>query len=199
VPPQACEPPSRIERRRLVAHMSRVVREKPKFLDDGIHFPTLCGYCNNTRLGNWYDPALATFTKAVARAVYATSSRTLVLPEVIAVDARPQRVARSVIGHLLAAECPPIEHLDMPGGDPNLLRHLQSTVRDFHDAMRGYFMDKDAPLPERVSIVYWLYQSPTVVVAPWVTKIKMAPGSHLRFYLTWLAVSASYERTTQIA
>ena len=64
---------------------------------------------------------------------------------------KPQRLARAVVGHTLAAVS---------------VEEAKSGLRSapFPDALRAYFLDKAAPLPESLDIYYWLYTSRKQVV-----------------------------------
>ena len=86
----------------------------------------------------------------------------------------PQRVARSVVGHLLAAE---------------VWRGIEELPSDapFQRTMRAYFMDPHAALPEQLSIFYWPYLTQTVYVAPFISKINTGfqhtfTGAVLKFF-----------------
>jgi hypothetical protein len=59
---------------------------------------------------------------------------------------KPQRIAKSVVGHLLAG-CVPENYQMEPISAP------------VPDILRDYFVNDGAPLPENVDIYYWLYPS----------------------------------------
>jgi hypothetical protein len=66
------------------------------------------------------------------------------LPPQILIEVKPQRLARAVIGHLLASNY----HPD------------QSDIKDsfpFPEALRNYFLDQNATLPNELNIYYWFY------------------------------------------
>jgi hypothetical protein len=61
-------------------------------------FRSLCARCNNVLLGSIYDPALADFCSSVRQA----ADTKLHLPNFFAIEIEPQKVMRSVLGHLAA-------------------------------------------------------------------------------------------------
>lgn len=151
VPPKGASSLSAAETKTLIRHLS-LDTQRPKVYQNGVKFPTLCDACNNGRLGGHYDPSLVDLTKDVSRIVRAAHSGTVVLPAEIKVGVKVHRVARSILGHLLAV-------LPYPyAGEP--LVHAP-----FPDAMREYFLDQSRPLPDQMSIYYWIYPSDLHVVA----------------------------------
>jgi len=112
---------------------------KPPISQNGLKFFTLCGKCNSL-LGRHCDPALADFAKSVARCL--TSS--LTLPDVLHFSLRPTAIARAVLGHLVAANT---SH-DRAG---------------FDDVANDLLHDLAAPIPESLSIFYWIHPFPDVV------------------------------------
>lgn len=65
-------------------------------------FPSLCKDCNNQRLGLSYDPVLARFIEDT-RPWVNIIERGIIIPDGISVTTKPLRLARAVVGHLLAA------------------------------------------------------------------------------------------------
>ncbi len=102
---------------------------------DGVKFRSLCGTCNSQLLGGEYDPAWASFVKTTLSIV--RNQRPL--PEVIYVEAEPNRVARSVVGHILAA--------DVAGPcDAPVIQQLAD-----------YFLCPAKGFPANLRLYYWLY------------------------------------------
>jgi hypothetical protein len=135
----------------LVRYLS-VEPQQPKFYQNGVYFPTLCEQCNTERLGADYDPALIEISNTVRRIVRVDQSGLLRLPPKIRFPVKVQRVARAVVGHLLAV---------LP-----YQRAGHSLVHaPFPDAMRAYFLDPSQPLPKEMNIYYWIYPSNLHVVA----------------------------------
>jgi len=171
VPPKGSASLSRVEIRSLADHMGASVA-RPRFSDTGVRFKTLCSLCNSTRLGTWYDPELKRISAGVTR--WLSASALISLPESLVVSVRAQRVARAVIGHLLAA-VPPDQ-----AGKPHTDAPMQR-------ALREYFLNPCAALPDRVSIYYWTYPSRRVVIALAIAKVSLRPvpmilGDILKFF-----------------
>lgn len=190
VPPKGSANLSRVAITTLADHMG-TARTRPYFGETGVRFKTLCAYCNSTRLGTWYDPELKRISSAVTRLLSAAT--VLSLPEAAVVSVKPQRVARAVVGHLLAAVPP--ELAGQPPTDAPMPR-----------ALREYFLDPCAPLPDTVSIYYWTYPSVRVVIARGIAKtnIRFNPiiiGDILKFYPLgyWVLWDAPPLRTDTVA
>jgi len=135
----------------LIRYLS-VDPQRPKIYKNGVKFRTLCGKCNNDRLGGSYDPALIEISKIVSRMVRVDQSGLLKLPPEIKFPVKVQRVARAIVGHLLAV---------LPGPEAG----KSITHAPFPDAMRDYFLDPTKPLPKEMNIYYWVYPSDLHVVA----------------------------------
>ena len=170
VPPKGSAQLSRVRIGQLADDMGVSSGSRPVLGETGVRFRTLCLYCNNTRLGRWYDPELKRISEQATRVLSAASI--LALPARVVVTVKAQRVARAVIGHLLAAVPP-----EMAGKMP-----LDGTR-----ALRDYFLDPDAPLPDGVSIYYWTYPSLRLVIARAVAKVTFDSrppllGDILKFY-----------------
>jgi hypothetical protein len=127
-----------------IARILNVARPSPggRFSQDGVKFRTLCARCNNEFLGAKYDPAFNEFSQAVG--LFLKSS--LVLPPVTYVKGQPQKIARSLFGHLSA------QGID---------RYLKGPHTD---DLRDYFLDPTRPLPDYWNIYYWVYPYQTQVL-----------------------------------
>lgn len=102
---------------------------------DGIKFKTLCSRCNSDLLGGKYDPALREFVNGVTSCLQSL----LYLPETIGVVGQPQKIMRSILGHLSAQ------------GDKRYLKGPNT------EAFRDYFLDESLPLPTGIKVYYWVY------------------------------------------
>lgn len=118
-------------------------RHKFRKFNDGVRFRSLCERCNRDVLGTQYDPELIRFVEAVT----ALTKTSLHIPGLQFVRVRPQRIMRSVIGHLCAQ------------GVDRYLKGPDLTV-----PLRDYMMDPSLPLPEMLSLHYWLYPFPSAVL-----------------------------------
>jgi len=148
VPPRSVVPLKRVEVQRVIALWGGQPNQKPRKAFQSIEFPSLCQICNSDRLGSTYDPYLAEFAKAVTTWVRSAFQLYLTLPGSFSIAIKPHRVARAVIGHLLAAEerkdpTAPLRNGPMP------------------DDMRRYFLNVDEPAPAALELYVWPYASET--------------------------------------
>lgn len=121
---------------RLIEMLS-VASPKPsaRRSQDGMKYRTLCARCNNDRLGRRYDPSLIELSHEVGK----LADSKLQLPGQLALATRPNRLARSVVGHLLAF---------------GLAQHRQGSA---NDALTDYFLDEHRLWPARLRLYYWMY------------------------------------------
>ena len=112
----------------------------------GTHYRTLCATCNSTRLGTYYDPALIDLSNEITALALGAKRRKLALSRSIYPFIRPQRIARAVVGHVLAG-------LAVEETNQGLLSSPIS------DSLRSYFLDDTAGLPDDLEIYYWVYPS----------------------------------------
>ena len=121
-------------------------KSKPVISQGGTNFRTLCGDCNNNLLGQQYDPELNKISKEVGSLVNkinSLSSNGFILPEQVTVEVKPQKLARAIIGHLFASNYHPDEQ--------------EVEKSDSSKALRAYFLDQNATLPDDLNIYYWFY------------------------------------------
>lgn len=102
---------------------------------DGMKYRTLCARCNNELLGRRYDPALITLSHEVGK----LADSTLHLPAQLTVTMQPNRLARSVVGHLLAF---------------GLQQYREGSA---NEALTDYFLDEQLPFPAHMRLYYWMY------------------------------------------
>ncbi len=168
VPPRSCFNTGPVTIRSVVDELSND-SIRPRFSQRGLTFESICDECNEHRLGREYDPALRDFTYAARP--YAKS--VLTLPRMAILPCVPQRVARAVIGHLLAAVP------DAQIGRPVL-------ASPAYDAMREYFLNPGLALPNRLAIGCWPFPTEEVVVVRGLIlgggTMHLAMGSILKFY-----------------
>jgi hypothetical protein len=101
----------------------------------GTKYHSLCARCNDTLLGDAYDPALSNLCTQVRGYVQSVFD----LPQCVHVKIKPQRVMRSVLGHMVAQ---------------GVLPYRKGPITE---PLRDYFLDPAAPLPPPVRLYYWLY------------------------------------------
>ena len=117
---------------------------KTKISRNGLKIRSICGKCNNDLLGGIYDPEFIIFTNQVATSLRLTQDHQISLPKLLPVTLKTQKVARSIIGHLLAGHPPstgPITDTPMYG------------------LYRKYFLDKNMDFPDSLEIYFWLFPS----------------------------------------
>jgi hypothetical protein len=141
VPPKGSYKPSKVWVRGLVPLRRPDGRIKRRQCQNGVTFQAICGDCNNYRLGNQYDPSLNHLSRKVGQ-ILRVADR-VALPDRCAVRIKPQRVARAVVGHLLAAE-------ENPPTTPR-----QGTMLT---AMRRYFLDATEEMPSDLRLFLWPYR-----------------------------------------
>jgi hypothetical protein len=93
-------------------------------------------------LGASYDPAFNEFSQVVGQFLKSTLS----LPSITYVKGKPQKIARSLLGHLSAQ-----------GVD----RYLKGPHTE---DLRDYFLDPSKHLPNYLNIYYWVYPYRTQVL-----------------------------------
>ena len=102
---------------------------------------TICERCNNELLGRQYDPALHRMSRKVGQVLRV--AKRCALPPRVPVSIKPQRVARAVVGHLLAAE-------EIAPGVARRAPLLEE--------MRDFFLDETAELPKSLRLYWWPYR-----------------------------------------
>jgi hypothetical protein len=156
---------------------------------ESAEFRTLCRGCNVDRLGSEYDPALKALAKRADSWLRARRMG-LSLPKSMTVEMVPQRVARSVIGHLLASAR--VE----PG-------KTGSNAPPMYRAMRDYFLDQNQELPAAISIYVWPYVAIRQVIIPAFSKAQLGIkdsvlGCLLKFYPLGFWVVFDPKRVTEL-
>ncbi len=149
IPPQGCVKPTNVELRTLTHYLSQS-SEKPVNSQSGLNILSICGNCNNNLLGTEYDPVLIEVTKQVASMLRVQQKPGVSLPEKIDLSVKPQRLLRSVVGHILAGKLP-------ISGEPPI-------SAPFPDALRNYFLDQSSTISDKVEVYYWVYPSNKQIV-----------------------------------
>lgn len=106
-----------------------------RFFQNGVVYRSICGPCNNEKLGVQYDPALVEFSNAIS--AYLSSS--LHLPRSTLFEVKINRLLRSVAGHML-------------GYDLNRYRRGSAVER-----LTDYFHADDQVFPEGMRLYLWVY------------------------------------------
>lgn len=141
-PPKGADRITQVEMHHIV---NMVSAERPgsrgRISQNGVKFRTLCKKCNNELLGANYDVAFNDFSHKVSS--YLTSQ--LRLPKVMYIKAKPQKIARSLFGHLSAI---------------GVERYLKGPHTE---DMKGWFQDESRNMPDYINIHYWVFPYKTQV------------------------------------
>lgn len=113
-----------------------------KQYQNGIRFRSLCEKCNNTLMGINYDVALAEFTEQVMQIVMSA----IILPTVVNVPIKVNRLARAICGHVLAA------------------KNFYDDSCLIDEQLREYICNTEALPPIDMSLLYWIYPYSTIAI-----------------------------------
>ena len=151
VPPQGCNNAADIILRTFPQTYATGQQGRWTSSQGGTHFRTLCEKCNSYLLGTKYDPELVKLSNSVTNIAVSAHNGMIVLPSDFTVILKPQRIARAIVGHVLAA---------------NAVEETKAGIvsAPFPDLLRKYFLDETEALPREVDIYYWLYPSRRQVV-----------------------------------
>lgn len=135
-PPKGCYKPRPVELFPIMDHLAaEPPRKAATISQNGVKYRTLCGRCNNTLLGAEYDPEFIGFVNDIGLALRTS----LTLPNVLAFTTKPQRVIRSLLGHMSA------QGVSRYRKGPNT------------EPIRDYILDPSLPLPENLKVYSWPY------------------------------------------
>lgn len=187
VPPKGSIFPQKVGIKSLAQTVDPIDPKIVRISQNGVKFRSLCSSCNNHRLGKIFDPALNAFSQSVAQIIRNRSQ--LSLPSRLEIRLQPQRVVRSVIGHLLAAEI----REDMSSAP------VSEPIRDL---MRLYFLDTSVDLPSDFNVYCWPYRAQYQVILKGVGIIsgnQIVRGDFLKYFPVafWLTYQAS-DRITEV-
>ncbi|MBU6428352.1 MAG: hypothetical protein KGR26_05040 [Cyanobacteria bacterium REEB65] len=115
---------------------------KAKFSQCGLAYKTVCGGCNSD-MGGKYDPEYIAFAQRVRQVL--TVSQAVILPDPVAVQVKPVRLAKAILGHLLAAK-------------------TEGSVSDFDHAIGRSIKDEQSPVPDGLFIHYFIHAHHTITV-----------------------------------
>ena len=134
------------------------VEGAPRSNSQGGHkFRTICGRCNNQLLGKEYDPELIRFYREVINFARSLQNQRIVIPPTSSHFIKPQRVIRSIVGHLLATH-----YVDLTRND--------SDIPPLYRSLSEYFLNADLPVPENINIYYWLYPYKDITIVRGIAK-----------------------------
>lgn len=178
VPPKGCNNLNDSQLRGLVSREIKRCRTS----QGGTHFKTICSTCNGERLGHRYDPYIIELSNNITACIKAASNNIIALPRTLQRTVKPQRITRSIVGHLLAASA--VNQINEP-----------NKQNPMDDALKSYFLNENEYFPDRFEIYYWLYPSRKQTVVKYFGKKNMNGSSTiightikflpLGFYLVW--------------
>jgi hypothetical protein len=163
VPPRGSAGTRDVDVRTLADHLGDDP-DRQRTLRGGFNVPSICATCNNVRLGQQYDPELKSFTESVALWIRSRFREGLILPRMATFRSRPVRLAKAVVGHLLAAE-------------QRTRRFIAPRTAPMIKVMRDFFLNYDGGLPATLEIFAWPYPSDLIVVCRGVGVVR--PGHTL--------------------
>lgn len=145
IPPRGSTKIGTVEITTLSEHFSS---EKIYFLPSqkGLLFRSICSVCNSHHLGKLYDPQLNKISYEVKSLVKSHNERKLIWPGKIKISIAPQRVARAIVGHLLA-------------GSLSNDKNNTPVNAPMPNGLRDYFLHSTTNSPDELEIYYWLYFS----------------------------------------
>jgi hypothetical protein len=155
VPPQGAATLTSVEIRTLSQSFGGITG-KPAHSQNGVKFRTICDHCNNVKLGATHDPHLIDFCNELSIFLRAVVNSRLFVGHKRPFAVMPQRIAKAIVGHLLAG-CIPEDYEQAPITAP------------VPDALRNYFLNENEPFPENIDIYYWLYPSKLQVIVNYFT------------------------------
>jgi hypothetical protein len=151
VPPRSVSPATPLELRRLGATIKSEPSTDVRGGFQAAKFPSLCRRCNSDRLGTRYDPVLSKFASDIRRWIGAATSLKLWIGRSIDVETETLSWARSVVGHLLAAE---------ERRDPWTIPPEGTSTR----ALKTFFLDDESQWPPDMHLSAWLYPARAQVI-----------------------------------
>ena len=133
VPPKGCPPAKSRVTSKLLYQALGHTGFRPRPDQNGVTFKTVCSDCNSL-LGSKYDRPLADLSKQIEKFV----GTNLSLPKRFDVECRPNAIARSVLGHLLAAK-------------------TETDQVRVDEIIRPCVLDHTINIPDSIHVFYWVY------------------------------------------
>lgn len=134
VPPKGSTDVTRVEMRSIFDVMSAKGKSAPPSeSQNGLKFRTICGDCNSL-LGREFDPTLNEFSNSVGR--YLKTS--LSVPSLIMCVAKPKRLLKAVLGHLVAAK-------------------VIAQPSRFDQLASEFVLNDASQLAEEINVFFWIY------------------------------------------
>lgn len=135
-PPKGSIRITQVEMRSIVEFLSaEPPGQRGRVSQNGVKYRTLCHCCNNERLGLQFDPEFNRFVNEVGLMVKSRFH----LPNTLYVIGRPQKIVRSLVGHLMA------QRVDGYRKGPHT------------EDLKDWFCDESRPMPGYMRVYYWVY------------------------------------------
>ena len=125
---------------------------------NGLKLQSVCRECNNDYLGGKFDLDFSVFVKDIAKYYYHNKFAKLKLMR-FAFKANSRNIARSIIGHLLAANFT----------KENIVEPLPEKHSDFVDNLYKCFWIGDDEYFNKIRIYFWIHQYRTIEINPFFT------------------------------
>lgn len=149
IPPKSCGNMSAVKLRALLG--ASKAKSNSSIVQGGLNYRSTCSGCNNFWLGKKYGPSLTEFASTVTKYANSLVDHNLTLPLERDFVAEPQKIARAVMGCIMAGNA-----IDLVE-NPRPHAHIYKLMHD-------YFFDSNASLPEEFEIYYWFYPSKEVKI-----------------------------------
>lgn len=163
IPPKGCLIPQKVELISLQEYLSLDIDKnnkiKSNYSQNGLNYRSICGTCNNTLLGTNYDPELINTTNQVASILKLKDESGIILPKQVSIDIKPQKLARAVIGHILAGQIPD--------------KGISTQSHPCKILLKNFLLDTNEDFPDDLEIYYWIYPSNKQVVINNLAKVFM--------------------------
>lgn len=135
-PPKGCISIGQVELHHITEHLIfERTKSKGRLSQDGVKYRTLCGRCNNSLLGIKYDPTFINFVNGIGNLLRSG----LQLPPIMPIRVAPQKLMRSLLGHLSAQ---------------GVGSYKTEPMAEY---IRNYFLDETQSLPGEIKIYFWPY------------------------------------------
>lgn len=166
VPPASCGNKKDVIRQTISTFFEHEGDRKPHpTIQGGSHFRTLCSTCNSL-LGKEYDTELKSLYDHVS-ALFRAREQGFFLPPKGEFPIKPQRLARCILGHMLAAY--PVEAV------------LDDEQLPIEETISSYVLNPSSSLPADLNLYYWYYPYSPTVVANTMGKMILFPDRTVSF------------------
>lgn len=143
-PPKGCIKVKQVELHHIIEHLNvDSPTSKGRMSQNGVKYRTLCKRCNSELLGIEYDPCFISFVNELG--LYLKTK--IQVPPAIRIKTKPQRVMRSLLGHIAAQ---------------GVRRYEKGKLTE---PLRDYILDPTLVLPHSLNVYFWSYPYRSYVMA----------------------------------